>query len=160
MIFRHVEKQDQADNARENPETPRSNWLDLAARIRSLNADILGKSKHGQQPEDVHLSSTKTCERCNSLFETSEQDANEVLCIKCLSELSAATDVVLGVRTCLYCGKKFKPDDVSSLTGFCSASCSAKALSEANAEQHHVVPIQPAAYDGPDVVNVEKESSC
>ena len=140
----HVKTQAQADNARENPETPRSNWLDLAARIKSLNADILGKSKQAQQTEDVHLSSTKTCERCNSLFEPSEQDANEVLCIKCLSELSvAATDVVLGVRTCLYCGKKFKPDDASSVTGFCSASCFTKALSDESTDRY---PVAVAAY--------------
>jgi uncharacterized membrane protein YkvA (DUF1232 family) len=101
--------------------------------------------------------SLKTCLRCNSVFKSYEQAANEVLCIKCLSELSAAaTDKILGVRTCLYCGKKFKPDDVSSLTGFCSTSCSAKAFSEASTELHKIVPPKSAVCEEPDEVNVEK----
>jgi hypothetical protein len=91
---------------------------DDAAQLKSLTAEILDKIENAEQTIDAH-DSLKTCERCNSLFKTSEQDANEDFCGKCLNELNEAElaehteDVHYSLKTCPRCNSLFEAYDAS-----------------------------------------------
>jgi uncharacterized membrane protein YkvA (DUF1232 family) len=129
---------------------------DRDVRGQNLRADALDTTEPVQQAENTGLSLTRTCLRCNSLFEI-KRTVSRVLCDKCVRELDiAAVSLYLPIRACIYCKKEFKPNSESQR--FCSKSCSAKARYETGSKREGRVP-PPPAREGPAAVYVAKQTS-
>jgi uncharacterized membrane protein YkvA (DUF1232 family) len=107
----------------------------------------------------LDVSHQKRCQRCDSVFEPHAQEASQVLCKQCFAEEqnAEAVDTALGLTTCVYCKRKFKPNDVSILTGFCSKACSAKAQDAAKLENQLARPTE-APPEGALAVHVAGQS--
>ncbi len=113
-----------------------------------------GEEQLAFERSPLDVSFQKRCQRCDSVFEPHGQDASQVLCNKCINEQNAAAvDAALGLKTCAYCKRKFIPNDVSKLTGFCSKACSAKAQDVARIEEELTRPNW-AQNEGPLAVHV------
>jgi hypothetical protein len=129
---------------------------DRDVRGQNLRADALDTTEPVQQAENTGLSLTKTCLRCNSLFEI-KRTVSRVLCEKCVRDLDiAAKSVYMPIRACAYCKEEFKSNSESQR--FCSKSCSAKAQYNTGSKRKELVP-PPPAHEAPVVVPIVKTTS-
>jgi superfamily II DNA or RNA helicase len=100
------------------------------AHLKDITAKILDKIKK-EQTEDAHYN-LKACERCNSLFETSDRDINEEFCSECQSEINDAEcadqteDGHYSLKACERCNSLFEQHDAGQV--FCK-----KCINEQNA---------------------------